>query len=465
MFTALQAHRGHDFAQHFLFLTAVVLSLVATSFFANAALPTTDGEGRQLPSLAPMLKQVNPAVVNIATFSRQQRYNPLLNDPFFRRFFNVPDNPRQEMQRRQNSAGSGVIIDAVNGTVMTNFHVIRGADEVQVSLVDGRAFEATVLGSDPELDIAILKIDAEQLADIPMADSSAVEVGDFSVAIGNPFGLGQTVTTGVISALGRTGLGIEGYENFIQTDASINPGNSGGALVNLRGELVGINTAIIAPAGGNIGIGFAIPINMARASMEQILMTGEVKRGQIGINVQDITPDLRKAFELRIGQQGVLITGVLEKGPADSAGIKPGDIITSINGDTTASSGQMRSQLGTIPIGKEFELVFIRNKKERKVKLNVVDPEKLIATTHQVHPLLRGARLENMEKPDGVVVVDLKSNSPAIYSGLRVGDIIVGANQVRIDSIRKLAKVAGQNRSQVLLHINRNGASFYLVVR
>ncbi|TNE77658.1 MAG: trypsin-like serine protease, partial [Gammaproteobacteria bacterium] len=246
-----------------LMLAVSMLFFVASS---QAALPLKDSSGQALPSLSPMLKQVNPAVVNIATFSTQQVNNPLLNDPFFRHFFNVPDDRQfrqQAPKKRQQSAGSGVIIDAGDGIVMTNYHVIKGADEVQVSLEDGRSFTAEVKGADPELDIAILQIDADDLVAVPLGNSGDLEVGDFVVAIGNPFGLGQTVTTGVVSALGRTGLGIEGYENFIQTDASINPGNSGGALVNLRGELVGINTAILAPSGGNVGIGFAIPVNMA----------------------------------------------------------------------------------------------------------------------------------------------------------------------------------------------------------
>ena len=256
---------------------------------ASAALPARLAGAEPLPSLAPMLEQVNPAVVNIATFSKRQRANnPLMNDPFFRRFFNAPDNalPKGGL-RQQRSAGSGVIVDADEGVIVTNYHVIKGADEVQVALVDGRSFKASIKGSDPALDIAVLEIEAEDLSAVTMADSAELKVGDFAVAIGNPFGLGQTVTTGIVSALGRTGLGIQGYENYIQTDASINPGNSGGALVNLRGELIGINTAIIAPAGGNVGIGFAIPVNMARASVEQILESGEVRRGQIGVGIQE----------------------------------------------------------------------------------------------------------------------------------------------------------------------------------
>ncbi len=430
-----------------------------------AALPVADGEGNKLPSLAPMLKKVNPAVVNIATFSRQQAYNPLLNDPFFRRFFNIPDTRRQQPQKRQRSAGSGVIVDAKNGTLLTNYHVIKDSDEVQVSLIDGRAFEATVVGADPELDIAVLKIDAKDLAEVPLANSSELEVGDFSVAIGNPFGIGQTVTTGVISALGRTGLGIEGYENFIQTDASINPGNSGGALVNLRGELIGINTAIISPAGGNVGIGFAIPVNMAKASMEQILETGEVRRGQIGVSAQDITPDLRRAFQLSNGQQGVLITDVTDESPASKAGLKPGDIVVAIDGEKTNSTGQLRSLIGSIPIGQKFDMSIVRAKKRKTLKLTMTDPAEFVTNSGNIHPLLGGVLLETSNTPEGVLVTDLDTNSPALYSGLRVGDVIVGANKLRVRNVRELRDAAERSSKQVLLHINRNGYAFYLVIR
>ena len=280
--------------------TLCIMILASTP--ALAVWPLQDGDGNQLPSLAPMLEKVNPAVVNISTFATRQQMNPLLNDPFFRHFFGPGPYHQAPQQKRSQSAGSGVIVDADKGTVITNFHVIDGADEIKVSLNDGRTFAAKLVGSDPDVDIAILDIDADGLHEVKMADSERARVGDFVVAIGNPFGLGQTVTTGVVSAIGRTGLGIEGYENFIQTDASINPGNSGGALVNLNGELVGINTAIIAPAGGNVGIGFAIPTNMARHSLEQILEHGEVKRGQLGVIIQDLTPDLAEAFDL-VGQQ------------------------------------------------------------------------------------------------------------------------------------------------------------------
>ena len=451
-------------------LTSItVLFCLLQLSMTQAAWPTHGSQGKALPSLAPMLKQINPAVVNIATYStRQMAYNPLLNDPFFRYFFNTPDQQQLEKQRpkkRQHSAGSGVIVNAADGIVITNYHVIKDADEVQVSLVDGRTFTAEVKGSDKELDIAILKIDARDLTDVTLADSSQLEVGDFVIAIGNPFGLGQTVTTGVVSALGRSGLGIEGYENFIQTDASINPGNSGGALVDLRGRLVGINTAIIAPAGGNIGIGFAIPINMAKASMEQIVRYGKVKRGQIGVGIQDITPDLRKAFNLRNGQQGVLVTVVSENSPAKKAGLKTGDVIIAVDGKPTDSTGKLRTQIGMRTIGDPVELTVIRNGKTKTLDVVIGKPQKLASINGALHPLLEGARFENNPDGDGVLVSGLAPNSAAAYSGLRPGDIIVGANRSRVSDVESLARALKKDPRKVLLRINRGSGSFYLVIR
>lgn len=449
--------------------SAVMILLMLQLAIGYAALPTHDSSGQPLPSLAPMLKQVSPAVVNIATYSTQQINNPLMNDPFFRFFFNVPEGQqfKQKPQRQQQSAGSGVIVDAKEGVVITNYHVIRGADEVHVSLVDGRNFKAKIVGSDSELDIAILKIKADRLTEIKLADSSKLEVGDFVVAIGNPFALGQTVTTGVVSALGRTGLGIEGYENFIQTDASINPGNSGGALVNLRGDLVGINTAIIAPSGGNVGIGFAIPINMAYASLEQIVKHGEVKRGQLGVSIQDITPELRAAFNLENGQQGVLVTGIADDSPAKSAGIKSGDVITAVDGEPTRSTGQLRSQIGVKAIGDKVELTLIREDKQLKMKVEVGQPQKqeVSAMSNALHKLLDGARFENNPDGKGVVVAGIESNSPATYNGLRPGDVIVGVNRVRIQNLKDFKKALSMRSDKILFLINRGGGSFYLVIQ
>ena len=442
------------------------LLLALPMLCAHAALPLADPAGNRLPSLAPMLKAVNPAVVNIATFSTQQAYNPLLNDPFFRRFFNIPDQYQQpETLRRQQSAGSGVIVDAGEGVVVTNYHVIKGADEVQVSLVDGRTFNAEIKGADRELDIAVLKINGTGLTQVSLADSRALEVGDFVVAIGNPFGLGQTVTTGIVSALGRTGLGIEGYENFIQTDASINPGNSGGALVNLRGELIGINTAIIAPAGGNVGIGFAIPVNMVKASMRQILKHGEVRRGQVGIGIQDITPELRDAFELANGQQGVLVTEVAEQSEAERAGLKAGDVIVAVDGENTTSSGQLRSQIGIKEVGEKLRLSIIRDGKSKQINLAVSEPQQLNTQTGDLHPLLQGAQFENNPDGAGILVAALAPNSAAAYSGLRPGDIILSANRIRTANLKIFKQALARNRNSVLLHISRNGTSLYLVIR
>lgn len=283
-----------------------ILMLAVSS--AQAALPSVTGDGDALPSLAPMLEKASPAVVNIAVETRiRAARNPLMEDPFFRRFFNIPE---QQRERRAASAGSGVIVDAKNGYVLTNAHVVKNADTIEVTLTDGRELTAELVGTDEEVDLAVLKLEeARDLTQIAISDSTTLRVGDFVVAIGNPFGLGQTVTSGIVSALGRSGLGIEGYESFIQTDASINPGNSGGALVNLRGELVGINTAIIAPAGGNVGIGFAIPTEMAENVMHQLIEHGEVRRGMLGVTIQDLTPELAEAFGVE-RQRGVVITHI-----------------------------------------------------------------------------------------------------------------------------------------------------------
>jgi Do/DeqQ family serine protease len=447
---------------------ALMFALVSSP--VAAVLPIVDANGKPFPSLAPMLKEVNPAVVNISTFSTLQTVqNPLLNDPFFRRFFNLPETPQggdqQVPRKRQQSAGSGVIVDADDGIVMTNHHVIRDADEIHVSLQDGRSYKAELVGSDEGLDVAILKIDGADLKEIGLADSSLLEVGDFVVAIGNPFGLGQTVTTGVVSALGRSGLGIEGYENFIQTDASINPGNSGGALVNLAGELVGINTAIISPAGGNVGIGFAIPINMAKSSMNQILEHGEVRRGQIGVGIQDISPDLREAFDLENGQFGVLVTSVVDGSPAARAGLRSGDIIIEVDGKATTSTAQLRSLIGVHEIGDKLRLTLLRDGHRKTLTVEVGEPKPAQAKAGGMPELLAGVGIENNPDGDGVRVMTVAPNSAAAYSGLLPGDVIVGANRRKVSDIESLQAALANGTGSVLLHVNRNGGSLFIVIR
>ena len=446
--------------------TLLLISLFTLSGNSPAALPTHDSSGQALPSLAPMLKQVNPAVVNIATYATREIYNPLLNDPFFRYFFNVPDINKQHSRKQQQSAGSGVIVDAKEGVVLTNYHVIKGADEVHVSLADGRNYKAKVVGADPEIDVAVLKIKPGNLTAVQLADSSRLQVGDFVMAIGNPFGLGQTVTTGIISALGRTGLGIEGYENFIQTDASINPGNSGGALVNLRGDLVGINTAILAPSGGNVGIGFAIPINMVKSTMKQILKYGKVRRGQVGVNIQDITSDLRQAFNLAVGQRGVLVTGVNSGSTAEQAGMKAGDIIIAVDGEPTTSSGQFRSQIGVKGIGEKLRIEIIRDGGKKTFQVVVAGPETGETNVNaKISNFLEGARFETHPSGKGVVVSGIAPNSNAAYSGLRQGDIILSINRQRVTDLDSFRNALSRDHNQLLLHINRNGNIFYLVIR
>ena len=452
-------------------LTRVIILtfLFLLSQTCYAAIPTHDSQGKALPTLAPLLKKINPAVVNIATYSQVNNYNPLLNDPFFRHFFSIPrDQYRPRSEKRQKSAGSGVIVDAKKGLIITNFHVVKGADEIEVSLTDGRTIKAKLLGQDKELDVAILQINEKDLTDIRLANSSTLEVGDFVIAIGNPFGIGQTVTTGIVSALGRTGLGIEGYENFIQTDASINPGNSGGALVNLRGELIGINTAIISPAGGNVGIGFAIPINMAKISMDQILNYGQIKRGRLGIRAQDISQELRQAFNLKAGQKGALINEVINDSSASKAGLKSGDIIVAINNDTVSSLSQLNSYIANYRVGTKITLKIIRHGKPKTFIVTTETPEQLSRATGNLHRLLKGVYFENgvseYSGNSGVVVSALEPNSTAAYSGLRPGDIVVAANKIRVTNLKDLKRSLRRSKREILLEIDRQGRFFYVVI-
>jgi Do/DeqQ family serine protease len=335
-----------------------------------AAAPVLELGANGTPSLAPMLSTVTPGVVNIAVKGRVREQNPLLQDPFFRRFFNVPQGQQQYQERETMAAGSGVIVDAREGYVLTNAHVVENAINIEVTAKDNRRYPAKLVGRDADTDVAVLKIEPGHLTAVPLGDSDKLQVGDFVVAIGNPFRLGQTVTSGIISALGRSGLGIEGYEDFIQTDASINPGNSGGALIDLRGQLIGINTAILAPGGASIGIGFAVPINMARRVMDQLTRYGEVKRGRIGVSIQDLTPDIAEAMKTS-HTEGAVIARIEAGSAADHAGLKSGDLVVEANGVPVHSGTQLRNAIGLTRIGEEVRLTIDRAGAERSVTVKV----------------------------------------------------------------------------------------------
>jgi Do/DeqQ family serine protease len=348
---------------------------------ALAAAPIPEAAGAAVPTLAPMLARITPGVVNIAVRSRVREQNPLLQDPFFRRFFNLPQGQESE-ERETEATGSGVIVDAAHGYVLTNGHVVENATRIDVTTKDNRRLTARLVGRDDDTDIAVLQIPADHLTAVPMGDSDALQVGDFVLAIGNPFGLGQTVTSGIVSALGRSGLGIEGYEDFIQTDASINPGNSGGPLVNLQGQCVGINTAILAPGGGNIGIGFAVPINMAGRVMEQLIHYGRVRRGRIGVAIQDLTPDLAEAMKTA-HSEGAVIAKIDPGSPAERAGLERGDLVVAINGVPVHSGTQLRNTIGLTRIGSEVDLTIDRQGAQYRVPVSV---EAAQASEHASRP-------------------------------------------------------------------------------
>jgi len=435
----------------------------------RAALPAVDSQQQPLPSLAPMLEQTVPAVVNIFTTTHvESQRHPLLSDPFFRRFFDLPTRPQK---RQSQSLGSGVIIDAKEGYIITNSHVVKGADSIKVNLHDGRTVEAQLVGADTEADIAVIRVPVNSLTALPFANSDQLRVGDFVVAIGNPFGLGQTVTSGIVSALSRSGLGIEGYEDFIQTDASINPGNSGGALVNLRGELVGINTAILSESGGNVGIGFAIPVNMAREIMQQLVAYGEVKRGQLGIQAQDLTPELAQAFGVE-GERGALVVSVQADSAAAKAGVRSGDVIVAVNGRRVDDATDVRNLVGLLRVGERITMQLLRGGRAQTVTAEIAEQAITRVNGKQLHPRLAGAEFGNAaEQPgataesSGVVVLQVSGGSAAARAGLRPGDRITQANRQPVRDVATLAALLEGNGTQLLLGVQRGNQSLLLLMR
>ncbi len=427
------------------------------------------------PTLAPLVEKVAPAVVNISVLSRSPvQDNPLLRDPFFRRFFELPDPDKIPPQM---SAGSGVIIDAGKGYVITNHHVVDKATEIVVTLRDRRQFRAKLIGSDSATDIALVQIKADQLAQLPLADSDKVRVGDYALAIGNPFGLGQTVTMGIVSALGRSGINAEGYEDFIQTDASINPGNSGGALVSLSGELIGINTAIIAPSGGSVGIGFAVSSNMARSVMEQLVRYREVQRGRLGFVVQDLTPDIAKAIGIPSAAEGAVVVQVEPGSPADKAGVKAGDVVTALQGRSVRGASDLRNRIGLTRAGEDVEVTILRNGAERRIRARVDrgpgSPQAAASQTDKdgLVPRLRGATVRDIVpgmpiygKVQGVVVAEVEPSSPAAARGLRAGDVIVAVNRKPVRNIAEFHEALRDAGRVAALDVLRGDTPMFILI-
>lgn len=444
---------------HVLVRAALALALILSGSVGLAAEPPRERAG--LPSLAPMLAQVTPAVVNISVVQQSpEDQNPLLRDPFFRRFFGLPDAPQQQL-----AAGSGVIADARNGYVLTNHHVVKGAREVFVTLKDNRRLPAKLVGSDAGTDIALLKISGEGLVEARFGNSDDLQVGDYVVAIGNPFGIGQTATSGIVSALGRSGLSAEGYENFIQTDAPINPGNSGGALVNLRGELVGINSAIIGPAGGNVGIGFAVPSNMVRAVMHQLARYGEVRRGRLGISMQDLNSDLAKKHAAPT-LDGVLLTEIEQDSPAAQAGLRTGDVIVAMDGRAVRNSAELRARLGVTPVGETVELRVLRAGEARTLRARIGEPEEKRVAGGRTIAQLPGALLTDAVRGGErlVLVAAAEEGSAAYRHGLRAGDLIVAVNRVRVRNLAELGAALRRSGS-LALSVVRGDYLITIVIR
>ncbi|EOS95593.1 Do family serine endopeptidase [Erwinia tracheiphila] len=451
----------------FLLLSALALSTglsMAATPMAMAALPAQI-QGQPMPSLAPMLEKVLPAVVSVHVEGTQsQPQTQDIPEPL-KRFFGQQDQNNEAAQPQPfEGLASGVIINADKGYILTNNHVINGAEKISVQLSDGREFDAKLIGHDQPTDIALLQVSgAKGLAQIKIADSDQLKVGDFAVAIGNPFGLGQTATSGIISALGRSGLNLEGLENFIQTDAAINRGNSGGALVNLNGELIGINTAILASSGGNIGIGFAIPGNMAMNLAQQLIDFGEVRRGQLGIKGTEMTAEMAKTFKVD-AQRGAFVNEVLPGSAALKAGIKAGDIITHLDDKAVESFAALRAKIGTTAPGKEVKLELLRDGKPMTLMVRLDISSQTISSAEEIAPAFQGSTLSNAAAR-GVNVDDVSKGTPAEQSGLQKGDVIIGLNRSPVGNLTELRKLLATKPPLLALNIIRGDQTIYLLLR
>ncbi|MHA1023908.1 serine endoprotease DegP [Enterobacter ludwigii] len=467
---------------------ALSLGLALSPLTATAAeTASSAATAQQMPSLAPMLEKVMPSVVSINVEGSttvntprmprnfQQFFgdnspfcqdgSPFQSSPFCQGGGAGDDTQGGGQQQKFMALGSGVIIDAAKGYVVTNNHVVDNANSIKVQLSDGRKFDAKVVGKDPRSDIALIQIqDPKNLTAIKIADSDALRVGDYTVAIGNPFGLGETVTSGIVSALGRSGLNAENYENFIQTDAAINRGNSGGALVNLNGELIGINTAILAPDGGNIGIGFAIPSNMVKNLTAQMVQYGQVKRGELGILGTELNSELAKAMKVD-AQRGAFVSQVMPNSSAAKAGIKAGDVITSLNGKPISSFAALRAEVGSMPIGSKVTLGLLRDGKPVNVSLELQQSSQNQVDSSTIFSGIEGAEMSNKGQDKGVVVNNVKANSPAARIGLKKGDVIMGANQQPVKNIAELRKILDSKPSVLALNIQRGDTSIYLLMQ
>ncbi len=446
----------------------LALSLVA----AGMLIPATSTMGQlfgnpEFPTLAPLIEEVGPAVVNISVSGSVAMRNPLSQDPFFRRF--LPPNERREFE----STGSGVIVESIEGYILTNHHVVENATEITVTLIDNRSLTASVVGSDPGSDIAVLRVEPEGLTEMTLGDSDRVRVGDFVLAIGNPFGLRHTVTSGIVSGLGRTGINPEGYEDFIQTDASINPGNSGGALVNLSGELVGINSAILSGTGGNIGIGFAIPVNMARTVMRQIIAFGSVRRGLLGVSIATVTPEIAEDYSLEPAS-GALITLVTNDSAADRAGLIIGDVIVSIDSEAIENAAALRNAIGLLRPGDKVSVGIIRDGAEETITavLDELDaPADPLQRLADVDAVFEGAwfvtnqeRRSDFNGVAGLLVVQVQSGSPAALRGLRGGDVVTHINRQRIRTVAESIDIIDSARS-IILQVQRGSLGVLIVMR